>query len=43
MWQIFSDEYLTKHDFELVNFTSTSDDGIERITATVRAFGRSTS
>ena len=40
MWQIFSDEYLTKHDFELVNFTSTSDDGIEQITATVRAFGK---
>ena len=40
MWQIFSDEYLTKHDFELVSFTSTSDDGIEQITATVRAFGK---
>jgi 2-isopropylmalate synthase len=40
MWQIFSDEYLTRRDFELVNFTSTSGDGTEQITATVRAFGR---
>jgi 2-isopropylmalate synthase len=40
MWQIFSDEYLSDGEFDLVRFTSTSDEGIERITATVRAFGK---
>ncbi|MDP9092629.1 MAG: 2-isopropylmalate synthase [Actinomycetota bacterium] len=39
MWQIFASEYLAPGDFELVRFGSTSDDGIERINATVRAFG----
>ncbi len=40
MWQIFSDEYLTASNFELLGFTSSSDDGTEQITATVRAFGK---
>jgi 2-isopropylmalate synthase len=39
MWQIFAAEYLDKGAFELVKFASASDEGIERITATVRAFG----
>jgi 2-isopropylmalate synthase len=39
MWQIFDAEYLAPGDFELVRFSSMSTDGIERITATVRAFG----
>jgi 2-isopropylmalate synthase len=39
MWQIFAAEYLAPGDFELVHFGSVSADGIERITATVRAFG----
>jgi len=39
MWQIFSDEYLAPGAFELVKFGSVSEDGVERITATVRAFG----
>jgi 2-isopropylmalate synthase len=38
MWQIFSDEYLADGAFELVNFGSVSEQGVERITATVRAF-----
>jgi 2-isopropylmalate synthase len=38
MWQIFADEYLTAGAFELVKFGSVSEDGVERITATVRAF-----
>ena len=40
MWQIFSDEYLAGGEFTLAKFASTSDEGIERITATVRAFGK---
>jgi 2-isopropylmalate synthase len=40
MWQIFEDEYLAPGDFELVKFSSTSDEGVERIAATVRAFGK---
>ncbi|PZS20019.1 MAG: 2-isopropylmalate synthase [Pseudonocardiales bacterium] len=40
MWQIFSSEYLAPGDFDLVKFSSTSDEGIERIATTVRAFGR---
>ena len=40
MWQIFSEEYLAPGAFDLVKFSSTSDDGIERITTTVRAFGK---
>jgi len=39
MWQIFSDEYLSPGAFELVRFTSTTDDGIERVAATVRVDG----
>ncbi|HEX9031531.1 MAG TPA: 2-isopropylmalate synthase [Streptosporangiaceae bacterium] len=39
MWQAFEDEYLAPGAFELVSFGSTSKDGIERITTTVRAFG----
>ena len=39
MWQIFSDEYLAPGAFELVKFGSVSEDGVERIIATVRAFG----
>jgi 2-isopropylmalate synthase len=38
MWQIFSDEYLADGAFELVKFGSVSEQGVERITATVRAF-----
>ncbi len=40
MWQIFSDEYLSDGEFALTKFASTSDEGIERITTTVRAFGK---
>ena len=40
MWDIFAAEYLSAGDFELVRFSSSSEDGVERITATVRAFGR---
>jgi 2-isopropylmalate synthase len=39
MWQIFAAEYLDKGEFELVKFASASEEGIERIAATVRAFG----
>ncbi|WP_375481865.1 2-isopropylmalate synthase [uncultured Jatrophihabitans sp.] len=39
MWRIFSDEYLSAGDVELVRLSSTSDEGIERITATVRVKG----
>jgi 2-isopropylmalate synthase len=39
MWQIFAAEYLPSADamFELLKFTSSSDGGIDQITATVRA------
>jgi 2-isopropylmalate synthase len=42
MWKIFAGEYLPADDatFELVNFASTSDNGNERIAATVRAGDR---
>jgi 2-isopropylmalate synthase len=40
MWQIFSGEYLSPGKFELVKFGSVSQDGVEQITTTVRAFGR---
>jgi 2-isopropylmalate synthase len=40
MWQIFSDEYLAGGEFALAKSASTSDEGIERITTTVRAFGK---
>jgi 2-isopropylmalate synthase len=39
MWQIFAAEYLEPGPFELVSFSSATDGGTERITATVRAFG----
>jgi 2-isopropylmalate synthase len=39
MWRIFSDEYLTNDSFELLRSSSSSDNGIERLTATIRAFG----
>jgi 2-isopropylmalate synthase len=39
MWEIFEQEYLAPGDFELVRFSSSSADGIERIEAVVRAFG----
>jgi 2-isopropylmalate synthase len=39
MWQIFAAEYLAPGAFDLVKFSSTSDEGIERIVTTVRAFG----
>ncbi|HEV7206705.1 MAG TPA: 2-isopropylmalate synthase [Jatrophihabitans sp.] len=39
MWRIFENEYLAPGDFGLVKFGSTSDDNVEKITATVRAFG----
>jgi 2-isopropylmalate synthase len=39
MWQIFASEYLEDGPFELISFSSASDDGTERITTTVRAFG----
>jgi 2-isopropylmalate synthase len=38
MWQIFEGEYLAPGDFALVRFSSVSEEGIERISATVRAF-----
>jgi 2-isopropylmalate synthase len=39
MWRIFEGEYLAPGDFELVHVTSSSDNGVERVAATVRAFG----
>ncbi|MDT4937795.1 MAG: 2-isopropylmalate synthase [Pseudonocardiales bacterium] len=39
MWQIFSAEYLTNDAFELLRSSSTSADGTERLTTTIRAFG----
>ncbi|MEP7020425.1 MAG: alpha-isopropylmalate synthase regulatory domain-containing protein, partial [Pseudonocardiales bacterium] len=40
MWQIFENEYLAPGAFDLVKFSSSSDEGIERITTSVRAFGQ---
>jgi 2-isopropylmalate synthase len=40
MWRIFSDEYLSKSQFELVKFGSSSSDSVEQVNATVRAFDR---
>ncbi len=40
MWRIFAGEYLADGPFELVSFRSASEEGRERISATVRAFGR---
>jgi 2-isopropylmalate synthase len=39
MWEVFAAEYLEPGAFELLSFTSASTDGVERITARVRAFG----
>jgi 2-isopropylmalate synthase len=39
MWDIFSKEYLTNDSFELLRSSSSSEDGTERLTATIRAFG----
>jgi 2-isopropylmalate synthase len=39
MWQFFAAEYLDEGPFELISFSSASDEGTERIAATVRAFG----
>ncbi len=42
MWRIFDGEYLAttgSGDLELVRFASTGSDGVERVTATVRAGG----
>jgi 2-isopropylmalate synthase len=39
MWQAFEAEYLAPGEFELVSFGSISEEGTERITTTVRAFG----
>jgi 2-isopropylmalate synthase len=39
MWDIFEREYLAPGPFELVRFSSTTSDSIERISAVVRAFG----
>jgi 2-isopropylmalate synthase len=39
MWQAFEAEYLASGAFELVSFTSASEDGTERISTSVRAFG----
>jgi 2-isopropylmalate synthase len=39
MWEIFEEEYLAPGDFDLVKFSSSSSDGIERIATSVRAFG----
>ncbi len=39
MWQIFADEYLAAGAVELVKLASASDEGIERIEATIRVQG----
>ncbi len=39
MWEIFDAEYLAPGEFELLSFGSVSEDGTERITTNVRAFG----
>jgi 2-isopropylmalate synthase len=39
MWEIFAAEYLRTEPFQLVRFSSVSEDGVERITTTVRVFG----
>jgi 2-isopropylmalate synthase len=40
MWQIFAEEYLEPGAFELSKFGSVSEEGVERIATTVRAFGQ---
>ncbi len=39
MWEIFAAEYTRPGAFELRSFTSSSNDGVERVTAVVRAHG----
>jgi 2-isopropylmalate synthase len=39
MWEAFEAEYLAPGAFELISFTSSSEDGTERISTSVRAFG----
>ena len=39
MWKAFEAEYLAPGEFELVSFGSVSEEGTERITTVVRAFG----
>ncbi len=39
MWEAFDAEYLAPGQFELLSFSSASQDGTERISTTVRAFG----
>jgi 2-isopropylmalate synthase len=39
MWELFAGEYLAEGPFELISFSSVSDEGTERISATVQAFG----
>src|SRR6185437_15055154 len=39
MWRAFEGEYLAPGAFELVSFSSVSEEGTERIETTVRAFG----
>jgi 2-isopropylmalate synthase len=39
MYEIFRDEYLAGGAFELVNFSSSSENGVEKISTTVNAFG----
>jgi 2-isopropylmalate synthase len=39
MWRAFAAEYLRPGAFELVSFACTSEEGTERITTVVRAFG----
>ena len=39
MWEAFEAEYLAPGAFELISFASASEDGTERISTTVRAFG----
>jgi 2-isopropylmalate synthase len=37
MWDIFAAEYLEPRPFELLSYSSASEDGVEQVTATVRA------
>ena len=39
MWEAFEAEYLAPGEFELLSFGSVSEDGTERISTNVRAFG----
>jgi 2-isopropylmalate synthase len=39
MWEIFAAEYLAPGEFELVDFSSASENDVEHVRTTVRAFG----